>query len=138
MSTWLIILLAFIALLVIMFAYGYYKMKNVENIPTSQNIIHLTDKNFANITRNGVTIVDFWAEWCTPCKMLVPVMNEIADELKGQVKVGKLNVETSRQVAARYNIRNIPTVIIFKNGKEVKRLVGVKPKNTYLKELKSI
>ncbi|QKG81219.1 thioredoxin [Tenuifilum thalassicum] len=113
-------------------------MKNVENIPTSQNIIHLTDKNFANITRNGVTIVDFWAEWCTPCKMLVPVMNEIADELKGQVKVGKLNVETSRQVAARYNIRNIPTVIIFKNGKEVKRLVGVKPKNTYLKELKSI
>jgi len=138
MSTWLIILLAFIALLVIMFAYGYYKMKNVENIPTSHNIIHLTDKNFANITRNGVTIVDFWAEWCTPCKMLVPVMNEIADELKGEVKVGKLNVETSRQVAAKYNIKNIPTVIIFKNGKEVKRLVGVKPKNAYLKELKSV
>lgn len=65
-------------------------------------------------------------------------MNEISDELKGKVKVGKLNVESSRQVAAKYNIRNIPTVIIFKNGKEVKRFVGVKPKSTYLKELKSI
>lgn len=135
MSIWLIVLLSFVGLLVAMFAYGYMKMKRVENVATSPNIIHLTDKNFATITRNGVTIVDFWAEWCTPCKMLVPVMNEIADELKGKVKVGKLNVEIQRQVAAKYNIRNIPTVIIFKNGKEIKRLVGVKPKSVYLKEL---
>lgn len=135
MSTWLIIILVIVAVLVAMFAYGYFKMKQVGNVQSSTNIIHLTDKNFGNITRNGITLVDFWAEWCTPCKMLVPVMNDIADELKGKVKVGKLNVDASRQTAAKFNIRNIPTVIVFKNGKEYKRLVGVKSKNAYIKEL---
>lgn len=110
-------------------------MKRIQSVPTSQNVIHLTDKNFSTIIKNGITVVDFWAEWCTPCKMLVPVMNDIADELKGKVKVGKLNVDASHQVAAKYNIRSIPTVIIFRNGLEVKRLVGVKPKTVYLKEL---
>jgi thioredoxin 1 len=62
-------------------------------------------------------------------------MNEIADETKGKVKVGKLNVDISRQVASKFGVRSIPTVIIFRNGKEVKRLVGVKPKSAYLKEL---
>jgi thioredoxin 1 len=67
--------------------------------------------------------------------MLAPIMNEIADETKGKVKVGKLNVDISRQVASKFGVRSIPTVIIFRNGKEVKRLVGVKPKSAYLKEL---
>ncbi|HPD96590.1 MAG TPA: thioredoxin [Tenuifilaceae bacterium] len=134
MSTWLIVILVIVAVLVAMFGYGYFKMKQVGNVQSSTNIIHLTDKNFGNITRNGITLVDFWAEWCTPCKMLVPVMNDIADELKGKVKVGKLNVDASRQTAAKFNIRNIPTVIVFKNGKEYKRLVGVKSKSAYIKE----
>lgn len=135
MSTGIAVLAAFIGLLVAMFAYGYFKMKHIQSVPTSQNVIHLTDKNFSTIIKKGITVVDFWAEWCTPCKMLVPVMNDIADELKGKVKVGKLNVDASQQVAAKYNIRSIPTVIIFRNGLEVKRLVGVKPKTVYLKEL---
>lgn len=107
-------------------------MKAVE---TSSNVIHLNDKNFANVTKTGMVIVDFWAEWCGPCKMIVPTFNEIADEYKGKVRVAKLNVDESRQTAAKFSIRSIPTVIIFKNGKEVKRLVGVKSKSAYLKEL---
>jgi thioredoxin 1 len=110
-------------------------MKNIKVVESSENVAHLTDQNFNNATKNGLVIVDFWAEWCGPCKMLIPVMNQIADELKGKVKVGKLNVDISRQTAAKFGIRSIPTVIIFRNGKEVKRLVGVKTKSTYLKEL---
>lgn len=135
MSTWLIVILSIVGVLLLMFVYGYIKMKNVEQVKSSENIFHLTDKNFSSLTKNGDVIVDFWAEWCAPCRMLAPVMNEIADEQKGKVKVGKLDVDASRQTAAKYNIRSIPTVIIFRNGKEYKRLVGVKPKSAYLKEL---
>ena len=110
-------------------------MKSMKDVETSANVMHLTDQNFNNVIKNGTVIVDFWAEWCGPCKMIVPVMNEIADELKGKVKVGKLNVDLSRQTASKFGIRSIPTVIIFKNGKEFKRIVGVKSKNAYLKEL---
>lgn len=117
------------------FAYGIYKMKNIKDVESSKNVINLTDQNFVTITKSGLVLVDFWAAWCGPCKMLVPIMNEIADENKRKVKVGKLNVDISQQTAAKFGIRSIPTVIIFKNGKEFKRIVGVKPKSAYLKEL---
>jgi thioredoxin 1 len=135
MSIWLIIIFTLVGTLFLFFVYGYLKMKNMKVVETSANVMHLTDKNFNNVIKNGTVIVDFWAEWCGPCKMIVPVMNEIADELKGKVKVGKLNVDLSRQTASKFGIRSIPTVIIFRNGKEVKRIIGVKPKSIYLKEL---
>ncbi len=135
MSIWLIILFTLVGLFFLLIVYGYIKMKSMKDVETSANVMHLTDQNFNNVVKNGVVIVDFWAEWCGPCKMIVPVMNEIADELKGKVKVGKLNVDISRQTASKFAIRSIPTVIIFKNGKEFKRIVGVKSKNVYLKEL---
>lgn len=135
MSIWLIILFTLVGLFFLLIVYGYIKMKSMKDVETSANVMHLTDQNFNNVIKNGVVIVDFWAEWCGPCKMIVPVMNEIADELKGKVKVGKLNVDLSRQTASKFGIRSIPTVIIFRNGKEAKRIVGVKPKSFYLKEL---
>jgi thioredoxin 1 len=135
MSIWLIIVLSLFGILFLFFVYGFYKMKNIKEVETSVNVLHLTDGNFNTITKSGLVIVDFWADWCAPCKMLAPIMNEIADETKGKVKVGKLNVDISRQVASKFGVRSIPTVIIFRNGKEVKRLVGVKPKSAYLKEL---
>jgi thioredoxin 1 len=135
MSIWLIVVLSLVGILFLFFVYGFYKMKNIKEVETSANVVHLTDQNFSNLTKNGLVIVDFWADWCAPCKMLAPIMNEIADEMKGKVKVGKLNVDISRQVASKFGVRSIPTVIIFRNGKEVKRLVGVKPKSAYLKEL---
>jgi thioredoxin 1 len=135
MSIWLIILLSVVGAFLLFFAYGIYKMKNIKDVESSKNVINLTDQNFATITKSGLVLVDFWAAWCGPCKMLVPIMNEIADENKGKVKVGKLNVDISQQTAAKFGIRSIPTVIIFKNGKEFKRIVGVKSKSVYLKEL---
>lgn len=135
MSIWLIVVLSLVGILLLFFVYGFIKMKNIKEVETSANVVHLTDQNFSSLTKNGLVIVDFWADWCAPCKMLAPIMNEIADEMKGKVKVGKLNVDISRQVASKFGVRSIPTVIIFRNGKEVKRLVGVKPKSAYLKEL---
>lgn len=135
MSIWLIILFTLVGLFFLLVVYSYVKMKSMKAVETSSNVIHLNDKNFANVTKTGMVIVDFWAEWCGPCKMIVPTFNEIADEYKGKVRVAKLNVDESRQTAAKFSIRSIPTVIIFKNGKEVKRLVGVKSKSAYLKEL---
>jgi thioredoxin 1 len=135
MSIWLIILLSVVGIVLLFFAYGLFKMRNIKDVESSKNVLNLTDQNFGAVTKSGLVMVDFWAAWCTPCKMIVPIMNDIADEYKGKVRIGKLNVDQSRQTAAKYGIRSIPTVIIFKNGKEFKRIVGVKSKSVYLKEL---
>lgn len=94
------------------------------------NVLHLDDKNFAS--EIGGTdlpvVVDFWAEWCMPCRMLAPIVEEIADDLAGSAKVGKLNIDESGETASRYGVMSIPTIIVFKGGKEVDRLVGVRPK----------
>jgi len=99
--------------------------------------LELTDSNFQEmiVQSDQPAVVDFWAEWCAPCKMLAPTLNQVADETKGKVKVAKLNVDISPSTAAKYKIRSIPTVIIFRNGKESKRIIGIKPKDAYLKEL---
>lgn len=113
-------------------------MKNLPKVEDHANILTLTDKNFQQKTKNKVVLVDFWAEWCAPCKMMVPVLNEVADELSGNSHVGKLNIEQYQSMAQEFNVRSIPTLILFKNGKEVKRFVGIKQKEFLLKEIKSI
>lgn len=80
-------------------------------------------------------LVDFWATWCQPCQMLGPIIEELAGELNDAV-VGKVNVDEEPDLAARYNVMSIPTVILFKNGEEVQRFVGVRPKNEYVDALK--
>ncbi len=100
----------------------------------SQNLITFTDKNFETeaLQAKGPVLVDFWAEWCPPCVRLGPTIAAIADELAGKVRVGKLNVDDFPALAARYQVMSIPTVIVFRDGKVDKTLVGLQPKSSYL------
>jgi len=89
-----------------------------------------TDANFESeaIKDSGVSVVDFWAEWCGPCRMITPIIEELAGEYDGKVKVGKLNVDENSEVSQRYAIRSIPTILIFKDGEVVDRHVGTTTK----------
>ncbi len=80
-------------------------------------------------------LVDFWAEWCGPCKMIAPILAEIADENEGKIKIDKLNVDEAPDVARRFEVMSIPTMIVFKDGEPAKRLVGAKPKAALLDDL---
>ncbi len=93
--------------------------------------IVLNDQNFENEVLNSQTpvLVDFWAEWCGPCRALAPVIEEIAEDYDGKIKVGKLNVDENPGAPSAYEIRSIPTLIVFKDGAIVDRVVGALPKN---------
>ncbi|WWO97404.1 MAG: thioredoxin TrxA [Candidatus Dasytiphilus stammeri] len=92
----------------------------------SDKIIYLTDDNFEEyiLKVDLVTLVDFWTEWCGPCKVLAPILDEIAEEYLGELKVAKLNVDNNPNTAKKYGIRGIPTLLVFKNGKVVASKVG--------------
>jgi thioredoxin 1 len=124
----LIIALVVIAVVAILFMRSYNKMKNAPAVADSELIEHLTAQNFAHKTKNGLVLVDFWADWCMPCKMMAPILNEVAEATDGTATIYKLNVDEQQQVAAQYGIRSIPTMILFKDGKEVERIIGVKSK----------
>lgn len=96
----------------------------------SENVIELTDENFADTVTGARTpvLVDFWADWCMPCKMLAPTIAEIADDYVGKLVVAKVNTDDARQAAIKLGITSIPTVIIFKDGQMVKRFVGLQQK----------
>lgn len=98
-------------------------------------ILHLTKKDFDSTIGSGTTLVDFWAGWCMPCKMLAPVIEEIAEEYADRIKTAKVDVDAEGELALQYGVMSIPTVILFRNGQEVKRLVGVQPKDVYLEAL---
>lgn len=119
-------------------AYVYFtfrKMKNTPMVADGAKIKVLTDKNFNQQIKKGVTLVDFWAAWCGPCKMMAPILNDLSEELDGSTSIGKLNVEKYQSVSATYQVRGIPTMILFKDGKEINRFVGVKTKAFLLKEM---
>lgn len=90
-----------------------------------------TDGNFEEEVEKSdkLTIVDFWAEWCAPCRMIAPIMVELASENQGNVKIGKLNVDENSKIATKFGIRGIPTLLFFKDGEVKEQLVGVRPKN---------
>jgi len=138
METTLIIIGSIILGFLIINVYARFKMKNLPKVADHASILTLTDKNFQQQTKNKVVLVDFWAEWCAPCKMMAPVLNEVANELNENFHVGKLNIEQYQSMAQQFNVRSIPTLILFKNGKEVKRFVGIKQKNFLLKEIQSV
>ncbi|NLI23962.1 MAG: thioredoxin [Bacteroidales bacterium] len=105
-------------------------------VPSNEKIRILDDRNFKHQIKNGKVLVDFWAAWCAPCRAMAPVLNELADELDGTAIIGKLDVDKNREAASAYKIRGIPTMILFKNGKEVERFVGVKSRDFLLKKIR--
>jgi thioredoxin 1 len=136
MSTALIIIASLLLVLFLFNGYRRYKlMKNYNPESESDHLMKLTDENFSKSISKGIVLVDFWAPWCTPCKMIAPVVSELAEEFNGRIKVGKLNVDENRQAATNLGIRSIPTLILFKDGKPVERFTGVKPKSTFQKAI---
>lgn len=93
--------------------------------------VEITDSNFKEnvLDNNGVALIDFWAEWCGPCRLIGPVVEELSKEYEGKATIGKLNVDDNREVAAQYGIMSIPTLLIFKNGQVVEKHVGLATKN---------
>jgi len=97
----------------------------------------LTSANFESEVSTGIVLVDFYADWCMPCKMLSPTLDALADEYEGQITVGKLNIDNAQNIAAKYGVMSIPTVILFKNGIAVDKKIGVSPKPVYVKMIDS-
>jgi thioredoxin 1 len=102
--------------------------------------LEVNDSNFEEVVVKSdiPVLVDFWAEWCGPCRMIAPIIEEIAEQYKGKALVVKCDVDSSPNVAAKYSIRNIPTVLFFKEGKIADKQVGAVPKNSFLTKLNAL
>ncbi len=102
------------------------------------NVLILEENNFEEevLKANGKILVDFYADWCGPCKMMAPIIEEIAEEVKETVKVGKVNVDNNQELAIKYDVMSIPTIMIFENGKAIKTFIGVTDKQEILDVLK--
>jgi thioredoxin 1 len=98
-------------------------------------VTHVTTQLWdAEVLRSDVPVlVDFWAEWCGPCRMVGPAVEQVGNIMAGKVKVTKLNVDENQEIAMRYNVQSIPSLLLFKGGKEIARTIGAAPKETYLK-----
>lgn len=104
------------------------------------NVGKFTDGNFdAEVVKSGVPVlVDFWAEWCGPCRMMSPILDELAPAYAGKLKIGKLNVDENQNTPSNFGIMNIPTMILFKGGKEVERIIGAMPKGDLQKKIDKV
>ena len=104
------------------------------------DLLQVTDENFEEeILKSDIpAMVDFWAEWCGPCKMVGPIVEELAKEYEGKIKIRKMNVDENRQTPAKYGIRAIPTLIFFKDGNVAQTIVGAQPKSAIEEELKKL
>lgn len=102
--------------------------------------LEITDSNFEETVLNSSkpVLVDFWAAWCGPCRMVGPVIDEISNEYEGKAVVGKVDVDANQEFAAKYGVRNIPTVLVFNNGEVVGRQVGVSPKTAYTEAIDAL
>jgi len=102
--------------------------------------LQITDSNFEEtvLKSDKPVLVDFWAAWCGPCRMVGPIIDELSEEYEGKAVVGKVDIDSNQQYAAQFGVRNIPTVLVFKNGELVDRKVGVSSKNDYAQALDNL
>lgn len=103
----------------------------------TKTVLHINEQSFDKVLKNDLVLVDFWAEWCAPCRMQGPILDEVAKEINGKALISKLNVDDNRAIASKYGIMSIPTLLLFKKGKVVKQFVGVQPKDTLVKIINS-
>ena len=103
-------------------------------------VIHLTDQNFQEkvVESSGIVLVDFWAPWCAPCRMLGPLLEKLGQELKGRAQIAKLNVDENPQTASQFGIMSIPNLILFKDGQKVEQLIGLQTKETIKEKIKGV
>jgi len=103
-----------------------------------EKAIELTDKDFNSTISQGVVLVDFWAAWCAPCRTLGPTIDELAKEMSDKVTIAKLNVDQYNAISMQYDVRNIPTIIIFKNGKAERRFLGIQTKEFLKQQIEAL
>lgn len=135
MQTALTIIGSIIVAFVLLSFYSRWRMKSLPVVSDNAKILTLTNQNFNAEIKNKIVLIDFWAEWCMPCRMMAPVLNEVSEALPANMKVGKVNIEMYKNLAQQFNVMSIPTMILFKNGKEVNRFVGVKTKDFLLTKM---
>ncbi|RBP42208.1 thioredoxin [Garciella nitratireducens DSM 15102] len=107
---------------------------------TNEKIVILTEENFQQeVEQSDIPVmVDFWAEWCGPCKAVSPIIDELAEEYAGKIKVGKVNVDDQGALSTKFRVMSIPTIIFFKNGKEIERLIGARGKEEFAEKLDNL
>jgi thioredoxin 1 len=138
MQTTLIVLGFLIVLFVVFRVIAMTKIKNTPMVADHAKVLTLTDKNFQQQTKNRVVLVDFWAAWCAPCRMMAPVLNDVSSELTGNTHVGKVDIQQYQSLANKYKVRSIPTMILLKNGIEINRFVGIKSKDFLLQQIRKV
>ena len=138
MQTTLIVIGLLIAIFFIFRFIAMAKIKNTPLVPDHAKVITLTDRNFQQQTKDKLVLVDFWASWCAPCRMMAPVLNDVASELQGSSHVGKVDIQQFQLLANKFKVRSIPTMILFKNGAEINRFVGIKSKDFLLNEITKV
>lgn len=102
------------------------------------NVLHVTDANFDEVTADGLVMIDFFATWCGPCRIIAPIVEQLAAQYAGRVKVGKLDVDQSPEAAQRMNVRSIPSLLFFKGGQHVDTVVGAVPKSVIEQKIESL